>query len=237
MPASIKGQSARRAPKRKRAAAHPTAAPSVASPPERVVAATPYTAVAPRAELPLMAAARSLRSWAETVLGVAGSAVDMSLTLAKARARGPRGKAAIANAGAMLKQWRETAGLTAQEVGRAIDLRDTSLLEDAESGKAALPFEIILRLAGVLGRHDPIPFVMKLTRSYNPDLWKALEELGVGRLVVQGSREREFANIYRASEAARRLSDHDFATVLGFTRTAFDMAVDFKHPRKKETSP
>jgi hypothetical protein len=43
---------------------------------------------------------------------------------------------------------------------------------------------------------------MKLTRAYNPQLWRALEDMGVGRLVVQGGREREFANIYRANDAA-----------------------------------
>ena len=42
-----------------------------------------------------------------------------------------------------------------------------------------LPFEIILRLAGVLGRNDPIPVVMKLTRTYNPKLWATLEGLGL----------------------------------------------------------
>ena len=91
----------------------------------------------------------------------------------------------------------------------------------------ALPFELILRLAGVLGRNDPIGFVMKLTRSANPALWQTLDDLGVGRLVVQGAREREFANLYRANDAARQLSDADFAVVLAFTRSAFETAMAF----------
>ena len=49
----------------------------------------------------------------------------------------------------------------------------------------ALPFEIILRLASVLGRNDPISFVMRFTRSYNPDVWKTLESLGIGRLALR----------------------------------------------------
>lgn len=49
--------------------------------------------------------------------------------------------------------------------------------------------------------------------------------------MVQAGRERELANLVRANDAARRLSDQDFATVLGFTRTAFDMAVDFRQQR------
>jgi len=48
---------------------------------------------------------------------------------------------------------------------------------------------------------------MNLTRIYNPKLWLTLERLGVGRLAVQAGREREFANVYRASDAARQLND------------------------------
>ena len=86
----------------------------------------------------------------------------------------------------------------------------------------------MLRLAGVLGRNDPIPVAMSLTRQYNPELWKTLESLGVGKLAVQGARERELANVYRGNDAARKLDDEDFAEVLGFTRQAFDMAVGFR---------
>ena len=103
-----------------------------------------------------------------------------------------------------------------------------ALLDLVENGKVALPFEIILRLASVLGRNDPISFVMRFTRSYNPDIWKTLEGLGVGRFAVQAGREREFANIYRASDAARKLKDEEFAAVLAFTRAAFDLAMAFR---------
>ena len=80
----------------------------------------------------------------------------------------------------------------------------------------------------MLGRNDPIAFVMKLTRSTNPDLWRSLEGLGVGRLLVQSAREREFANIYRMDDAARALSDEEFAEILTFTRAAFEMAMAFR---------
>jgi hypothetical protein len=113
-------------------------------------------------------------------------------------------------------------------VGDAITLKDPALLELVENGKVALPFEIILRLASVLGRNDPISFVMRFTRSYNPDVWQTLENLGIGRFAVQAGREREFANIYRGSDAARRLSDGDFAAVLAFTKAAFEMALAFR---------
>ena len=184
--------------------------------------------------MPVLKIARALRRWADTVLGIAGSAADLSMVVAKGTARSPGQKVAIEKAGSLLRRARETAGMTTQELGSAIDLSDASLLGLAENGKAALPFEVILRLAGVLGRHDPATFMMKLTRSYNPDLWKALDDLGIGKLVVQAGRERELANLYRACDAARRLSDEDFAAVLDFVKTGFEMAVDF---RSRPTEP
>lgn len=182
------------------------------------------TAKAPPTAQPVMTLARQVRSWADTAWGLAGSAADMSLAIAKSSV-GPKRRATIEKAGALLKQMRETAGLTAQELGRAINLRDASLLEQAESGRIVLPFEIILRLAAVLGRRDPVAFVMKLTRSYNPELWKALEDLGVGRLVAHAGREREFVNVYRSSDLARRLTDEQFARVLAFVAAAFELAL------------
>ena len=130
-----------------------------------------------------------------------------------------------ARAGTALRKLREAAGLTVDEVGRALDLRDPALLDALEQGKLALSFELILRLAAVLGRNDPVGFVMKLTRTANPQLWQSIESIGVGRLLLQSAREREFANIYRADDAARALSDNDFAAVLAFTQAAFEMAM------------
>ena len=172
--------------------------------------------------------AQQVRSWTDSVLGVAGAAADVTLGAAKLMLPKPGQRAALAKAGAVLRRLRETAGMSIDEVGRAIDLRDPALLELVENGKVALPFEIILRLASVLGRNDPISFVMRFTRSYNPDVWKTLESLGIGRLALQAGREREFANLYRGSDAARRLSDEDFAEVLKFTQAAFALALAFR---------
>jgi transcriptional regulator with XRE-family HTH domain len=193
----------------------------------------PGTTRAPEARrkadmLPIDAIARNLRGWADTVLGIAVPATDLALGLATARARTRGQKSAIAKAGAVLRRMREAAGLTLEDLARAVDLRDPELIANAERGVVALPFELILRLAGVLGRGDPLTSVMKLTRAYNPDLWKALEDLGIGKLVVQAGRERELANVYRGNDVARRLSDEDFAAVLAFTRQAFEMAVAFR---------
>jgi hypothetical protein len=82
-------------------------------------------------------------------------------------------------------------GLSVSEVGAAINLSDSALLELVENGKIVPPFEIILRLVSVLGRNDPISFVMRFTRSYNPEVWRTLEKLGIGRLALQaGPRAR-----------------------------------------------
>jgi transcriptional regulator with XRE-family HTH domain len=176
----------------------------------------------------LLTLARDLRSWTDFVLGIANTAADLSFRVAASRLSKPSHKAAVEKAESLFRSLREGAGLTMQDLGRAINLKDVSLLEQVEVGKVGLPFEIILRLASVLGRNDPIPVAMKLTRTYNPKLWATLEGLGIGRLAVQAGREREFANIYRASDAARGLNDEEFAAALKFVRASFEAALVFR---------
>jgi hypothetical protein len=182
----------------------------------------------PLEDSPILGVARQVRAWSDSVLGIAGVAADVSIGAAKAMLVKPEQRAALEKAGGVLRGMREAAGLSVKEVGDAINLADPALLDLVENGKVALPFEIILRLASVLGRNDPISFVMRFTRSYNPEVWKTLEGLGIGRFAVQAGREREFANIYRASDAARRLSDEEFVAVLAFTKAAFDLATAFR---------
>lgn len=181
--------------------------------------------------LDIAAIARQLRSWSDSVLGIAGAAADVSVGAAKALLVKPGQRATLERAGSMLRGLREAAGMSLSELGNAIDLKDPTLLDLVENGKVALPFEIILRLASVLGRNDPISFVMRFTRSYSPATWKTLEALGIGRLAVQAGREREFANIYRGSDRARRLNDEDFGKVLEFTQAAFALALSFRADR------
>ncbi len=66
--------------------------------------------------------------------------------------------------------------------------------------------------------------------------WRTLERLGVGRFAVQAGREREFANIYRGSDLARRLDDDEFAAVLAFVKAAFDLALTF-HDQSAPAAP
>lgn len=130
-------------------------------------------------------------------------------------------------AGAYVRELRELAGLTLVEVSEALDLRDRSLVKAVEEGTATLSFELILRLAAIVARHDPVPFVARMTRTYNPALWKLLEDWGIGRVPVQLERERKFVNVYRSRDQARRLSEEGFERVLDFTRAAFDSALHF----------
>lgn len=181
--------------------------------------------------------ARQLHAWTGTLLGGVGTAADMSLALAAASVTRPGPKAAVAKASALLRDAREAAGLTLDDLGQALDLKDPTFMALVESGKVGLPFELILRMATILGRNDPVTFVLQLTRSYNPRVWKSLEALGIGKLLVQAGREREFANIYRSKPAARQLSDKDFAAALAFSAAAFESALVFLGQQKKVEPP
>jgi hypothetical protein len=119
----------------------------------------------------------------------------LAFGLAGAKVKDSGQRAVVAQAGSALRRMREAAGMTLGDVAKAMDLSDPTLLEAAEGGRTARPFEVVLRLGGVLGRSDPLTATMKLARAYNPELWRALDALGVGKLVVQAGGERELANI------------------------------------------
>lgn len=72
---------------------------------------------APRSpDVPMAALAQQVRSWADTLLGMAGSATDLGLKITEARVQGPARRAAVAKAGRQLKSWREGAGLTVSDL-------------------------------------------------------------------------------------------------------------------------
>jgi transcriptional regulator with XRE-family HTH domain len=131
------------------------------------------------------------------------------------------------NAGQSLKDLREVAGLTATELSEAINLKDKSIIEAVENGTATLSFELILRLAALLARNDPIPFILKYSRTYSPETWRALNDWGLGKLPLHYERERLFINIYRSQDKARELSDEGFNRVLEFTKQAFNLSLHF----------
>ncbi len=194
---------------------------------------TPKTSTTAAKKSPVPGITSRLMSWSDSLIGFAGPLTNMSLALTKASLKSPAKGAALKKAAVMLLKARESLGMTAQDVAQAIKLKNPELLEQAETGKATLPFEVILRLAAVLGRNDPISFFLKLFRSYYPGLWNKLEAIGVGKLVEHAGREREFVNIYRRSDAARGLSDAEFAALLTFVGAAFNMALALKREQAK----
>jgi hypothetical protein len=164
---------------------------------------------------------------AGSALRVAAKAGGASLKIGTALLLKPEQRKLFREAGRSLNDLRNLVGLTQKDVSDALKLKDTSLLKAVEDGTAALSFELILRIAALYSRHDPIPFIIKYTRTYNPAVWKLLDDWGIGRLPLYVEREREFVNIYRNHDRVRKLSDEAFEKLLTFTRAAFEMALDF----------
>ncbi|MBL8385899.1 MAG: helix-turn-helix transcriptional regulator [Burkholderiales bacterium] len=187
-------------------------------------------------DLPLLGMVRDLGRWADTMLATAGAGAKVA-GLVSPVLNHPAATASLQRAGALLHDVRETAGLSIQDLGRAIDLKDATLIEHFEAGKVALPFDVILRIAAVLGRNDPLPFVMRLLRESNPRLAKTLEDLGVGKLVVHIGREREFVNLYRGKDELRSLDDEEFAALLQIVDAALKMALSARHGMQRAGRP
>ena len=161
-------------------------------------------------------------------------ATDISLRVGRALINSQDQLRAMLTAGQSLKDIREVAGLTLSEMSEALNLRDKSVLEAIENGTATLSFELILRLAALIARNDPIPFIMRTTRNYNPEVWQLLNDWGVARLPLQFEREREFINIFRRHDDARTLSDEGFQKVLEFTRHSFEMSLHFVEEQERQ---
>jgi transcriptional regulator with XRE-family HTH domain len=171
----------------------------------------------------------------------AGSAIEFFLNVTGDPLAHP-GKLAR-EAGNYVRELRELAGLTIADLSRALELRDSSYLEAVEAGTQTLSFDLVLRLAAIVARNDPLPAILKLTRTSNPAVAKFLEDWGAGRLPLQLERERLFVNLLRGNDEARDLGDESFEQVLQFTKAALDSAVslaaEFEHrsatdPRSRE---
>ncbi len=163
---------------------------------------------------------------ADSAIRIVSRTTDMPLRISALFLK-PEQAELMKEAGHTLEDLRQVAGLTRDELSEALDLKDHSLIEAVENGAALLSFELILRLAALLARHDPVPVILRFTRTYNPDLWKLLEDWGLGRLSLHFERERRFINLYRRHDAARKLSNEGFEKVLDFTRAAFEMSLHF----------
>lgn len=133
----------------------------------------------------------------------------------------------MGRAGRALKDMRQTAGLSVEELSSIIDVKDPDILRAVEEGKTGLPVDVMLRLASYYSRNDPLPFIIRFSRTYHPWLSQFLNMTGLDRLMIKAERERKFLKIYRNVDNARKLSDEDFEQVLAFTRRAFNMALHF----------
>lgn len=140
---------------------------------------------------------------------------------------------AMAEAGKFLQDAREVAGLNIQQLAEALGLSDTELLEEVEKGQATLPFDMALRIASLIARHDPIPFIIKFVRTYNPALEDMMEQWGVTVLPKEYERERRFTNILRRHDAVRSMKDEEFDRFLGYQESAMDYALEIMADEKK----
>lgn len=138
---------------------------------------------------------------------------------------------AMKQAGLLLRDLRETAGLTRDELSEALEGADSSVLKAVENGTATLSFDLVLRLAALLARNDPLPFIIRFVRTYNPNMEKVMEGVGAAGLSRQIERERRFVNILRKRDDARELSDAQFERILGFADSAVELALDFAAER------
>lgn len=134
---------------------------------------------------------------------------------------------AMADAGSFLQDARQVAGLNLQDLAEAVGLAETELLEEVEQGRATLPFDMILRIAALIARHDPIPFILKFVRTYNPELVEKLDDWGIMALPRQFERERKFINILRKHDALRDMSEEEFERFIGYqeSATAFSLEI------------
>ena len=153
------------------------------------------------------------------------------------QAMDPERLAAMVESGRLFKDAREVAGLTIQDMAKALDMKDESQLEAFEEGKGVLPFEMIFRSASLIARHDPVPFIIQLMRGYNPGWGKTLDKWGVGALPKQYERERRFINIYRKHDDLRNLTDMEFGRLITYVDSAMtlvqDVMVSEKEANKK----
>lgn len=171
---------------------------------------------------------------------VAGGTLDLALDVAASAAMSsdgwlrnivsssasPERLEAMAEAGHFLRDARETAGLSIAELTDRLEMQDASVLEGVERGEAILPLELVLRAASLLARHDPIPFLIKFLRSYNPQLEATLEQWGVMVLPRNYERERRFINLYRQHDFLRDLSDDEYARFIDYMDASTRLVVD-----------
>ena len=144
---------------------------------------------------------------------------------------------AMAEAGHFLRDARETAGMSIVDLAESIGVTDRSVLENIESGETIMPLELMLRSASLLARHDPIPFLIKFMRTYNPALEKTLEQWGVLALPKQYERERRFVNLMRQHDELRTLSDTEYERFIHYMESSSSLVLDVMLKEKEANAP
>ncbi len=142
---------------------------------------------------------------------------------------------AMAEAGRFLRDARETAGMSLRDLTVALGVKDDNLLEDIESGDRIMPLELAFRAASLIARHDPIPFLVKFMRTYNPALGDTLEQWGVMVLPVQFERERRWINLYRKHDDLRALNDDEYDRLVEYVDAATTLVLDVMQKEKAAT--
>jgi transcriptional regulator with XRE-family HTH domain len=180
-----------------------------------------------------------LEQFTEITSQVTGSAVELARTATTLTALeggnwlkdtylknlDPERLQAMADAGHFLKDAREVAGMNLESLAEALDMSDTSLLQEVEEGHRTLPMETIFRVASLIARHDPIPFIIQFMRTYNPRLGATLDQWGIAALPKQYERERRFLNIYRQHDILRTLSDAEYARLIKYVSSATEFVL------------
>lgn len=181
---------------------------------------------------------------------VAGGTLDRALDVATAAAMfgdyrlrdllaasaSPERLEAMADAGHFLRDARETAGLSLKELAERLDVRDQGVLEGVEEGRAILPLDTVLRAASLLARHDPVPFLIKFLRSYNPGLEATLEQWGVMALPRNYERERRFVNLYRQHDFLRELSDDEYQRFVEYMDASTRLVIEVMQREREAQS-
>jgi transcriptional regulator with XRE-family HTH domain len=171
------------------------------------------------------------------VAAVAAMSGDSWLRSVVSNSASPERLEAMAEAGHFLRDARETAGLSINELSERLEVGDASVLEGVERGETILPLEIMLRAASLLARHDPIPFLIKFLRSYNPQLEATLEQWGVMALPRNFERERRFLNLYRQHDFLRDLSDDEHARFIDYMNASTQLVVDVMARERAANKP
>jgi hypothetical protein len=126
--------------------------------------------------------------------------------------------------------------MSIKEVSDSLGLSDNAVLEDIESGQTIMPLEVMLRATSLLARHDPIPFLIKFMRTYNPALEKTLEQLGVLTIPKHYERERRFVNLYRQHDMLRQFSDDEYDRFIEYMESSSNLVLDVMTKEKAAAS-